>query len=158
MTFHLENQGEIGKIIIIVDRKVDVNIIERFLKLCNLNNEGTPSCKIQKIIQGLLFEAGELHQNPTSKDLGSIKSCDYSKSAATEEILPLGTISMKNDYFSMSTNFSINLKKMSMPYKKGIAIGRVIKGLDVLSTINSYGTRFGLPRKTIIIKSCGVVN
>lgn len=68
------------------------------------------------------------------------------------------TLSMlRNDDGSVGTKFAITFKKLPILIGKQVAIGRVIKGLNVLNAINCHGSKLGLPKKTIFIKSCGMI-
>ena len=139
-----------------LDCNVDQDILKKFIDLCNMKNDSVnyQGSKVHKIIQGLVIEAGLLQHNLTYYNACKIlpRSCD------TGDHLYAGTLSMVlEDDCSVSSKFSITLKKMSILNEKEIVIGRVVKGLDILSAVESYGTRFGLPKKTILIKSCGLI-
>lgn len=134
--------------------------MKKILDLCTMKNDGLSyqGSKVHKIIRGLLFEAGDLQRNIAFREYKETVCPIYTSPCERGDHLHAGTLSMLlEDDSSVSSKFSISLKKMPMLNGKEIVIGRVVKGLDVLSAIESYGSRFGLPRRTILIKSCGLV-
>lgn len=130
--------------------KIDQEIRDKFIRLCFMkdNNDSYQGTKVHKIIQGILIEAGDMQTScPIYPNMSKAGYHDH-----------VGTISMLlEDNGSISSKFSITLKKLPMLNGKQFVIGRVVKGLDVLSTIENYGSRYGLPRQTILIKNCGLV-
>lgn len=132
---------------------VDSNVKEKFLDLCQMKCDGISyqGCKVHKILEGLLLESGDLQGY---KDPCSICPC----LSAMGSHRYAGTVSLLlEEDCSVSSKFSITFKRMMLLDRKETVIGRVIKGLDVLSTIGNYGTRFGLTKRTMLIKSCGIL-
>lgn len=68
-----------------------------------------------------------------------------------------GSVSMiVNPDGAVNSRFSISFKPMMSLNTNRIVIGRVIKGFDVLNSIDSHGTHFGIPQKSVYISKSRV--
>lgn len=68
-----------------------------------------------------------------------------------------GSISMIVDpEGAVNSRFSISFKSIKLLNENRVVFGRVIKGFDVLNSIDSHGTIFGIPQKTLFISKCKV--
>lgn len=127
----------------------ETKILNQFIEF--FRNQNT--CKINKIVKGLLLETDDF-SDVDSKVGSEIISNPFEKG----NHLYAGTVSMLlKDDGSVSTKFCITFKSIPSLNGKQIVIGRVVKGLDVLLAVESYGTRFGVPQEAIFIKSSGKI-
>lgn len=155
MDFCVADGEAIGKIVIMLDYKRTPDLIQHFIDLCRSSYKG---CKVYKIIKDLLIETGDIEANDGSGQVPENFRPIFptSKSNDTQR---LGTVSMLlNNDGLISSKFCISLKKMKMQ-EDGcqVVIGRVIKGLEVLSAIENFGSRFRVLHKSVIIRSCGLL-
>lgn len=54
--------------------------------------------------------------------------------------------------------FAISFRPLELLKGKRPAFGRVVKGLKLLETIKSYGTKNGKPKQKILITRCGLIH
>jgi len=154
MTFNLSNVGPIGSIRIMLNEDSNGGAHEQFISLCESEkqNVGYKGCRVKRIISGLLIETGEVKLNcqKLSDNQTTRKHCG-------SHLYP-GTVSVLiEEDGSLSTKFSITLKKCTLLDGHRIVIGRVVKGLETLAALDSFGSRFGVPKNTICIGDCGVL-
>ena len=68
-----------------------------------------------------------------------------------------GSVSMIVDSNgAVNSRFSISFKPLQLLNENRVVFGRVIKGFNVLNSIDSQGTNFGVPQKTILISKSRV--
>lgn len=58
---------------------------------------------------------------------------------------------------SISSKFTITLKTASILDERRVVIGRIVKGLEVLTALENFGSRFGLTHETVVIKCGGIL-
>lgn len=63
---------------------------------------------------------------------------------------------MLADDNSIGSKFSIALKETSILDGQQVVVGRVVKGLDVLTKLEQFGSRFGRPKKIISMEICEI--
>lgn len=154
MDFSLEDGETIGKVVIMLDSKKAHDLVKHFIELCLSCYNG---CKVYKIIKNLLIETGDIEANDGSGQRPK-NLCPIFPSSKSNDTQLLGTVSMLlDDDGSVSSKFCVSLKKMKIQDGCQVVIGRVIKGLDVLSAIENFGSRFGVIHKTAIIRNCGLL-
>lgn len=128
----------LGRVIVMLECK-NKKLSEVFANHCK-SFEGQ---KVQKIIPAKFFEVGEVE---------AAVLAEVSEAQKGNHDYP-GTLSLSAPTNKLSMTVNI------MPSLDGtrIVLGRVIKGLDVLQAIDSFGSRCGLPKRTIFIKKCGIL-
>lgn len=68
-----------------------------------------------------------------------------------------GSVSMIIDSNgTVNSRFNIAFKPLQISNQNRVVFGRVIKGFDVLNSIDSQGTNFGVPQKTVVISKSSV--
>lgn len=108
---------------------------------------GLKSSKIQEIFSNELFVLGEVDVKLVPTIL---------KTAQMGEHKYPGTLSLVLDGDGAPTSrLTITVESLPALDGKQIVLGRVIKGLDVVQAIASFGSRCGAPRRTILIRKYG---
>lgn len=157
--FHSDNCENIGKINIMINCKQEPEIVNFILKMCCNGSDGYRGRKVYKIVKNLFIEAGDVEASRESEEPSEKLSRIFPKTTNVErQVLHAGTLALLlQDDGSISTKFRIIAKKMLMLHDvPQIVVGRVVKGLDVLTAVESrFGSRFGLPKREIFIKNCG---
>ncbi|CRK94696.1 CLUMA_CG008196, isoform A [Clunio marinus] len=152
-----DKNNHIGRINVMLYSKHQPEIVNQVIRLCrNRDTKNTfKSSLIYKIIKDLLIESDEINfENELYYDESSVINVHGEKQKQKRRHFGSIISSMKKGN-SISFKFSISLKESETPEGSQIVIGRVVKGLDVLRALNSFGTSFGVPRKQIFIEDCG---
>lgn len=155
-----------GRIVILLFDKIAPKTCQNFMQLCCTGKScgsilkrrcfmGNP---IHQIIPGLYFELGDVTNRNGSGGL----------TAQGQDILvenfhcnhdQIGTLSMVVEpNGTVNSKFSVTFKPLNILDKNRVVFGRVVKGLDVLTAIETYGSYAGKPKKPIFVSSCGVFN
>lgn len=137
----------------------NLEIIEQFIKTCSITStKSYRNCNVYKILKDLFIECGDCTFKNDGSGIESEKYKVYTATCEKRQNQCAGTVSLLLDETgSIVSNFSISLKKSAIFLSQQIVIGRVVKGLDVLTSLNFFGSRYGLPKKAIYIGNCGVL-
>lgn len=146
MTFHRLDFGPIGKVVVMLYPDCDEKIVNRFMDICKSSEK---ACVVSKILKDILIEVGEKKRSEQQR-------FSISASPANDSRNFPGTLSMLLEKDGSVQKLCLTLIKFPLDEDKSFVIGRVVKGFDTLIAINSYGTRFGFPSKTIYIQSCNL--
>lgn len=155
MTFKvLGQESSLGTVKIMLNSKIPPEVVDHFKRLISNREPTSTFCNVDKIFSGLFCQMTGGINGSRHDSFAPFTS----KSYVGAEHRHVGTLSMLvEDVESYRPSFRLSLKKQPLLDCKQVAIGRVIKGLDVLLALDCFGSRFGLPRKTIIIESCGIL-
>ncbi|CAO1338426.1 unnamed protein product [Diamesa serratosioi] len=150
LEFQRESQP-LGKIVILTFLQNAPLVSSRFLKMCSCHERSYDNCIVYKIISSTMMETGDV-ENGIHVNCTKFKP---EKSVLTHN--NKGSVSMIVDTDgTVNSRFSISFKPMPLLNEKRIVFGRVIKGFDVLNSIDSQGTHFGVPQKKVFISKSRV--
>tara|TARA_B100001250_G_scaffold413158_1_gene446391 strand:+ start:1396 stop:2046 length:651 start_codon:yes stop_codon:yes gene_type:complete len=134
---------ECGNVVIQLNPDISPNSVERFKKL--INKKMYDGSAFYKVIENTLVQAGDL-------EFGKMTHLDYSKIGSGKSGLGLLESELNDDFeftegsvgFSRTTDFNtedseffITLKEIPIYQGEYTPIGKVIHGLDILSTIKT---------------------
>lgn len=155
MVLEFQREGQpFGKVVILIVIKKAPLVCGRFLKLCSDPKRSYQNCIVYKIISGLYMEAGDI-ENENSECVDSYMKFEPDNSVMTHN--HKGSVSIIVDSTgSVNSRFNISFKPLQILNQSSVVFGRVIKGFDVLNSIDSQGTNFGVPQKTVIISKSRV--
>lgn len=155
MVLEFQRTGQLlGNIVILIVLKNAPLVCRRFLKLCSNPQRSYQNCLVHKIISGIYMEAGIID----SENSDCFDSC--TKFEPYNSIVTYnhkGSVSMIVDSNgSINSRFNVSFKPLQILNESRVVFGRVIKGFDVLNSIDSQGTNFGVPQKTVFISKSRV--
>jgi cyclophilin family peptidyl-prolyl cis-trans isomerase len=147
LTFGLEDGTTIGTIHVLIDSEADSNAIQKFADLCC---KGYKNSKVAKIFSDLYLES----EDP--RRVNSMKI--FPATQPNKKQLHLGSFSMiLQEDGSVGSKFLISLKSTSEFDERQVVIGRVVKGIEIIIALGHLGSRFGRPKKVVLITSCGML-
>ncbi|CAO1337822.1 unnamed protein product [Diamesa hyperborea] len=153
LEFQMEDQP-LGKVVILLVLKNAPLVCGRFLKLCSSPQISYENCMVHKIISGIYMEAGDVGKE-NSECFDSCTKFEPDSSIMTHN--HKGSVSMIMDSNrTVNSRFNISFKPLQILNENRVVFGQVIKGFDVLNLIDSQGTIFGVPRKTVFISKSRV--
>jgi Cyclophilin type peptidyl-prolyl cis-trans isomerase/CLD len=143
-TFHFMHadkvEAPLGSLVVMLSHNFD-----GFADLCR----GFEGCKVHKIQPGVWFES--CGHFPATRIPQKFLDSQSGEQPAGTFVMTLG------DDGSLEKRFALTFRKMSSLGGSRVAVGRVVKGVSTLAAIESFGSRSGLPIKTIFIKKCGAL-
>lgn len=150
MKVQIVNHGDIGSIKVMLHKPHE----ELIDKMCDATSHFVfQPFQVFRIVKGVFIEFSGLPQfDLETLNLGTHGVCCESQ----VKVLPAGTVSLIFNENGSPTKFSISLKNSTRYDKNQLVIGRVVKGMDVLKAIESYGSPGGPPIKKILVNSCRV--
>lgn len=132
---------------------------ENFLHLCRCDNQtsdGKKLCyrgsKFHRIIPGFMIQGGDI------KDVGSesIYGGEFDDENFDIKHASSGYVSMANSGENTNgSQFFITVNKASHLDGKHVVFGKVLKGMQTVKLIESYGNNDGIPSREVIIVDSG---
>jgi peptidylprolyl isomerase len=152
------NGMKAGRIIFELFDDVVPKTVKNFIHLI----KGKPHCGylgsiFHRIIPGFMIQGGDYeHGNGTGGK--SIYGDKFEDENFELDHTQAGLLSMANS--GPDTNgsqFFITLNQTPWLNGKHVVFGKVLKGMDIIRTIETYGTEDGMPTGTIRIDNCGIL-
>jgi len=129
-----------------------------FKKLCE--NKSKPNylgCNLHRIIPGFVIQGGDF-ENGNGTGGYSIYGKVFEDESFNIKHTKRGLLSMANSGAnSNGSQFFITLDVLPHLDNKHVVFGQVLKGLEIVDEIETFGTHEGTPKIVIKIVGCGII-
>ncbi|XP_037906257.1 uncharacterized protein LOC119648559 [Hermetia illucens] len=165
----VENGNILGTIVLSLYLELMPITVTNFVALCeNFKTKANENRKngiphlagspIHRIFPDLYFEGGDILTGHGGTGMAA-RGVDFYPEHMEIPHDHEGTISMSvTPDGRINSLFAISFRPLELLKGKRPAFGRVVKGLKLLETIKSYGTKNGKPKQKILITRCGLIH